>query len=383
MKISSYIEISKSAYRQNLELIHSMIGNECFFSSVVKGNAYGHGIEVFVPMAESCGVGHFSVFCAGEALKVKKVSNGRSAVVIMGMIDDAELDWAVTNGVEFFVFDVDRLKKAITIASRLKKKAKVHIEVETGLNRTGFDGLELPEVAVILKENQKNISTEGICTHLAGAESIANYLRIKKQIIQFNKLVKWFAEQNITFSHQHAACSAAMVNYPQTILDLVRVGIMQYGLWPSKETLVSYLSKMEGKTDPLKRIISWKSRVMAVKEVSTGEFVGYGNTFMAENNMKTAIVPVGYSDGYSRALSNQGWILIRGHRVNVIGMVNMNMLLADISHIPGVEKGDEVVLIGEQDKLTISVASFGELSNQLNYELLTRLPFDIPRIVTK
>jgi alanine racemase len=129
------------------------------------------------------------------------------------------------------------------------------------------------------------------------------------------------------------------------------------------------------------RLMTWKSKIMAVKNVKKGEFIGYGTSFMADRPMKIATVPVGYGYGYSRGLSNQGIILVKGKRCSVVGLVNMNVLMADVTHIPSVEKNDEVILIGEEGDQEISVGSFSELSNQLNYEMLSRLPADIPRII--
>lgn len=157
---------------------------------------------------------------------------------------------------------------------------------------------------------------------------------------------------------------------------------MQYGFWPSDETLINYLNKKEDKTDPLKRVISWKTRVMDTKEVNTGEFIGYGTTYLAHKKLKIATIPVGYAHGFSRSLSNTGRVLIHGKRVGVVGIVNMNLMTVDVTDIPETKKGDEVVLIGSQGDLSLSVASFSELSNQLNYELLTRLPNRIPRVIT-
>ncbi|MBU0765631.1 MAG: alanine racemase, partial [Bacteroidetes bacterium] len=133
----------------------------------------------------------------------------------------------------------------------------------------------------------------------------------------------------------------------------------------------------------LLRVISWKSRIMAIKYVRTGQFVSYGTTYLAQEDKKIAVIPVGYSYGYSRNLSNQGRILINGRRVSVIGLVNMNMLIADVTGIDDVNVGDEAVLIGRQGDLAITVHAFSELSSQLNYELLTRLPPGIPRILTE
>jgi alanine racemase len=165
-------------------------------------------------------------------------------------------------------------------------------------------------------------------------------------------------------------------------MDMVRIGIMQYGFWPSIETYIQYFNGKDNRTDPLDRIIAWKSKVMSTKIVKEGEFVSYGTTYLALEEKEIAVVPVGYSHGYSRMLSNQGRVLIGGYRVGVIGMVNMNMLIADITSVPDVKVGDEVVIIGKQGDLEISVASFSEISNQVNYELLVRLPATTRRTAT-
>lgn len=379
---SSIIEISKSALQNNLKFLRKIVGRHAVISSVIKGNAYGHNIEAFVPIAEDCGQEHFSVYSADEALRVKNISSNGPSVMIMGIIDNAEIEWAIENDIEFFVFDFDRLDAAISHSKKIKKPARVHIEIETGMNRTGFNHNELDSVLSRLKSNYESLSFEGLCTHYAGAESIANFLRIKDQIKNFNKTHKWFVDQGAVPKICHTACSAAAMRYPKTRMDMVRIGIMQYGFWPSDETLINYLNKKEDKTDPLQRVITWKTRVMDTKEVNTGEFIGYGTTYLAHKKLKIATIPVGYAHGFSRSLSNTGRVLIHGKRVGVVGIVNMNLMTVDVTDIPETKKGDEVVLIGSQGDLSLSVASFSELSNQLNYELLTRLPNRIPRVIT-
>lgn len=378
---TSYLEISKSGLVRNLEFVRNMLGDKVLHSCVVKGNAYGHGIESFVPLAENCGVEHFSVFDANEAFKVNKVCITNPTIMIMGMIDEPELEWAIDNDIHFFVFTLDRLKAALETARRMKKKARIHIEVETGMNRTGFSEDTLPDVASLLEEYD-SWTFEGLCTHYAGAESIANYYRIKTQLKVFNQRHLWFTKNGFRPKMRHTACSAAAVSYPSTRMDMARIGIMQYGFWPSMESYIHYVRDKEDKRDPLERLISWKSKVMSVKHIKLGEFIGYGTSFLAHRPMIIATVPVGYSYGFSRSLSNQGRVLIRGHRLMVIGMVNMNMLMVDVTDAPEVQVGDEVVLIGSQGDITISVSSFGQLSDMLNYELLTRLPESIPRFLT-
>lgn len=378
MEHTSFIELSRSALASNLKFIKELLGDTTF-SSVVKGNAYGHGIATFCPLLYNEGQRHFSVFSASEAEEVLKVVPGKCTILIMGMIENHQLAWAIENEIEFFVFELDRLEHAIKTAKNLDRVAKVHVEVETGMNRTGFDNGELKTALELINANSKHIQLLALCSHLAGAESIANYKRIKDQIKTFNKIKRKHADrlpENIIY---HLACSAASLRYPKTQLDLARIGILQYGYFPTRETLVHYLTK-KGKFDvPLKRVISWKSSVMDTKKIKAGKFVGYGTSFFTNVETLIALVPVGYSHGFSRSLSNQGKVLIRGQRFDVIGTVNMNMLAVDISENPEIVKGDEVVLIGHQGKLEISVASFGEYSQLLNYELLVRLPKDIPR----
>ena len=249
------------------------------------------------------------------------------------------------------------------------------------MNRTGVHVEEADHFCRMLLDSPELFRWEGLCTHFAGAESIANYLRVKRQFLLFKKMLKHirlgFDQQPRTI---HTACSAAAIRYPATHFDLVRIGILQYGFFPTREVQVEYMSRQEDShTDPLRRLITWKSKVMDVRSVQTGEFIGYGTSYLANAPMRVASIPVGYAHGFSRSLSNQGRVLIGGRQAKVIGMVNMNLIQADITDIPEVQPGDEVVLIGRQGEQEITVSSFAEYSDQVNYELLTRLPLNIPR----
>ena len=385
MKHTSVIELSKSALSKNIKNLTNMFGAHVKFASVVKGNAYGHGIDVFVKLAESCGINMFCVADSFEAECVLKVKREGSHIIIMSMIDNEDLEWAIENDISFYIFDIGRLEGALAAAKKVGKKARIHIELETGMNRTGFDDADLNRVIEIINLNREYFEIDGICTHYAGAESIANYVRIKNQIEAFNSLCEMLKFNGITAKYRHTACSAAALTYPETRMDMIRIGIAHYGFWPSKETKMYKLlsSDKEYQNDPLIRVIRWRTRIMDIKTVKPGKFINYGTSYLTEQTTKVAIIPVGYSHGYSRSLSNLGSVLIRRKKVPVIGMVNMNMILADVSNVSGVEKGDEVVLIGKQGNKYITVSSFSELSQNVNYEMLTRLPKDIPRIVVK
>lgn len=376
---TSKIFLDREAYRQNLNFIKSLLDEKTTLSSVVKGNAYGHGIQQFVEMALSEGVNHFSVYSADEAYKVFEVTGSSARIMIMGMIDDQYLEWAISNDIEFFVFDLERLYVALEIAERIQKPARIHIELETGMNRSGIEESLFDQLFAVLNKNREHYILEGLCTHYAGAENIANFVRVKKQKIRFLKNIKKFAEAGFKAKKLHTNCSAAMIRYPEMNLDLVRVGILQYGFWPSVETYIHYTGGAENYDNPLKRIISWTTRILSVKKVKAGEFIGYGMSFLAQGEMTIALVPVGYAMGYSRSLSNQGRMIVNGIRVGVIGTINMNVLTIDVTNVPNVKRGDEVVLIGKRGDLSISVSSFSEMTNELNYEMLTRLPHNIPR----
>lgn len=377
---TSIIEINKSALEANLAFIKKQIGNRKL-SCVVKGNAYGHGIEEYVPIAEQLGVNHFAVYSADEAERIHSIKHPETEIMIMGSVDDAALAWAIENGIECWMFELDRLEKAVELARDLGKKALLHIELETGMNRTGFKAKNLEKAAEILSKNNNQVEIVGICTHFAGAESISNYYRIKDQIDVYNRLVAQLNELNIKAKYYHTCCSAASLRFPEMMLDMVRIGILQFGFWPSQETFIEFTRNQNTKTDPLKRLITWKSAVMSIKEVNSGDYIGYGTSFLAQRDMTIGICPVGYSHGFSRSLGNQGRAVVNGTRVSVIGTVNMNCIALDLSEVSA-EKGDEVLLIGSDGIAEVSVASFSEFSNQLNYELLTRLPLNIPRIVT-
>lgn len=378
---SSIIEISKAALQTNLKFLKQRTGKHVKFCSVVKGNAYGHGLPEFVKLAMDCGENYFGVYSADEAYQIINKVKGRPEIYIMSLVENEAIEWAINEAIEFCIFDQSRLEKTLFYAKKLNKKAKIHLEIETGMNRIGFDEKDIPLAGELISANPDFFDLRGVCTHFAGAESMANNFRVSQQVSLFYKSMLSVGRSGLKPVYQHLACSAGIMNYPETIENMVRVGIMQYGFWPNDETFIRYNGDKEKNNRILKRLITWKSKVMSVKQVKKGSFIGYGTSFLAHRDMKIAIVPVGYAHGYSRNLSNAGKVLIHGAEALVTGIVNMNAITVDITHIDGVEKGDEVVLIGTQKNKTVSVVSFSEMSHQLNYEMLTRLPQDIPRII--
>ncbi len=383
----SWIELSKSALKANVDFMRKHIGPKAILSSVIKGNAYGHGIEAFLPLAEDCGIRHFSVFSAREAQVALEARTCHSHIMIMGHIGKDAVPWAIENDISFYVFDFQRLRIAEETAGKMGRKARIHLELETGLNRTGFREAEMERVVEKIRSSSF-LQIEGVATHYAGAETISNYFRIQQQIALFKKRCDWLNLQKIDFGIMHSACSAAALTYPETIMDMVRSGIALYGFWPTGETKMNYLlNYSHGEEDqickspsPLRRVMSWKSRIMSIHDVSPGQFVGYGNTYMTMVRSRIASVPIGYTHGFPRDLSNSGFVLIRGRRAPVTGLVNMNMILVNVTEIPEASSGDEVVIIGCQGDQEVTVSSFSELAQYLNYEVLVQIPDHIPRI---
>jgi len=381
---SSRIELSQSNLKKNINFLKKKIGPHPILSSVVKANAYGHGIYTMVKMLEKCGINHFSVASAFEAEEVHAVCSEDCTVMIMGILYDEDIPWAIENGIEFYVFAYPRLKLVLEHAKRLKKKAYVHIEAETGTNRTGMTIPFYRKALTFLKEHEEHIAFQGLCTHLGGAETLSNRFRIDQQIERYKEFLAIAKKRKFMPKLRHISCSASTLSMPDTHLDMVRVGIATYGFWPSPDIYYQHLQQV-GKTkdSPLRRIFSWKTDVMDIKVVPKGEFIGYGTAYQAVTEKHIAVIPLGYSNGYPRGESNRGYVLIHGRKARILGLINMNLFMVDISHIPNVEIGDEVVLIGKQKNMTINVSSFTNYTQLLNTEMMSRLPNAIPRRIVR
>jgi alanine racemase len=379
---SSRIELSQKALKTNFNFLRKKIGKDIKISSVVKANAYGHGIHQFVPMAEKCGINHFSVASSFEAEEVLDVCREDTNIMIMGILYDSDLPWVIKHGIEFYVFHQDRLKASLDQAHKLGMKAKIHLEVETGANRTGIHNDDFKDALQFMKDHSEDLEFKGLCTHLGGAESFANKFKIDKQKKRFEEFVKQCDKMNYKPESLHVASSAGSLSYPDTRYDMVRVGVAQYGHWPSPEIYYDHLNT-ENKTsdNTLKRVFTWKTDIMDVRKVEAGEFVGYGTAFQATHDMTIAVMPLGYSNGYPKALSNRGKVLIHGKKCPIVGLINMNLFMVDVTHLENPQIGDEVVLVGRQKNNTIKLASFTEFTNLLNNEMLSRLPQVIPREV--
>lgn len=379
---NSWLEISESEYRKNLRFLRRHTGTDVTFCSIVKANAYGHGLAEFIPMAERCGVRQFGVFSAEEAAALLACRTKDSDIMIMGDIADNNIGWAVENGLSFWVFDLGRLEVASRAVAHCGRPARVHLEVETGMYRLGLSPRSLDAAARRILREPDRLKLEGVCSHFAGAESSANTHRIEKQLEIFQEGLDSLRRKNVTGFRRHLACSAAAFNYPDSVGEMVRFGIAQYGYWPSLETRLRYeTSGGRGKGEKLHRILSWHSRLFNIKTVPSGKFVGYGNSYQTTQKTRIGAVPVGYHHGIERSQSNLGHVLVHGLRCAIVGIINMNMMSVDVTHVPAAKVGDKVTIIGHQGQDEITVGAFGNRTNDLNYETLARLHGKLQRVV--
>jgi len=297
-------------------------------------------------------------------------------VLVMGWADDDELEYLVGAGVELVVPALEYLERVRAVARKLRMVARCHIKVETGTRRLG---MEPAEVRTLLRSAPgPEVEFCGIYSHFADIEDTTRHEFAGRQLETFRSLLKDVPEAGRL--RRHMACSAAALLFPATHFDFVRLGISAYGYWPSRETRISW---QEQKGDGMKLCpaLTWETRVAQVKKVSSGETVGYGRSYRAFSDSRIAVIPVGYYDGYDRRLSNSGIILIKGVEAPVRGRICMNMMMADVTHIPDVRAGDRVVLLGEGDNGRIDAGDMAERCGTIHYEILSRIAPHLPRTV--
>lgn len=372
----SWIELDAACLQSNLDALRGHVA-PAELCMVLKGNAYGHGYDSMVPIAEASGQRRFAVFSAREAAHFLRASDGKSRLMVMGHTTHGNLGWMVENDLEPWLNDPADWPLLRDEAERQKRPLRVHVEVETGMHRTGLPADQAFAVAQEIAAHPL-VELEGLCTHFAGRESSDNDDRVAEQEQRFLDLCARLDAVGVRPRTRHVSSSAAGLMDSGRRFELVRAGIATYGLWPSRQ--VHDQVKAGGSELELRNVLQWKSRVVAIKDVPDGAFVGYGKSYEAEGATRIAVVGVGYADGFARDLSNRGHVLIRGRRASIVGAVGMNMIQVHVGHTD-VAIGDEVVLIGRQGEREISVASFADFNSIVNYELMARLSHDLPRNV--
>lgn len=377
-RLLQWVEIDSSGLIHNLQQLKNLIGPSKKLLVVVKANAYGHGILEISKLATQNGADWLGVNSVEEGVLLRK-NKFRLPVLILGYIPLTKLQEAVENHLHLTVYNPETVDRLGKITSKIKKKAFLHLKLETGTHRQGInlDGL-WPFMEKI--NNYPYLEVVGVSSHFANIEDTTDHSYAQTQLKKFNKALRELKEHKIEIPLKHIACSAAAILFPETYFDLVRTGIGVYGLWPSRETYLSCIQKQRDPVD-LKPILSWKTIVAQIKDIPPGSFVGYGCTYKTTRPTRLAVLPVGYYDGYDRLLSNSSYVLIKGKRAPLRGRVAMNMITVDITDIGGVKLEEEVVLLGKQGEEIISADYLASLCSTINYEIVTRINPGIPRIV--
>lgn len=371
-----FAAIHLDAVKNNIEQMEKKISDKTGILCVIKTDGYGHGAVPVASVLESedCVAG-FAVATAEEAIELRDADINKP-VLVLGYTFPQDYDELIYRNVRMTVFRRDTLKKLSEAVERLNSsgiscKALVHIKVDTGMGRIGImpddEGLAFVEEAM----SCKGIEVEGIFTHFARADETDKTSAVE----QYEKFIAFVnrAEKTCgkTIPYKHCANSAAILELPQTNMDLVRAGIAMYGLWPSDEVK---------KEIALQPVLSLHSHIVYCKEVPTGTPISYGGTYVTDKVTRVATIPVGYGDGYPRALSNIGHVLVCGKKAPILGRICMDQFMVDVSDIPEATEGCLVTLIGRDGKEEITMEQLGDLSGRFNYELACDLGKRIPRV---
>ena len=377
MRALRWIEIDPHALGHNVRQFRGLIGRRRRLLAVVKANAYGHGLVETAAIVRGAGADWLGVNSLDEAVALREAGNG-SSILILGAIPLDGVNEAVARGFRFVAYNRETVRKASEATGEHSVSAFLHFKVETGTHRQGIPSRGI--VAFVRDAVRRpGIVAEGLSSHFANIEDTTDRRYPEGQLETFKASLAGLEAAGIRIPIRHIACTAATILFPKTRFNLVRVGIGLYGLWPSKET---YLSSLEqGRTHlSLMPVLSWKARVVQVKSLPKGGFVGYGCTYRTTRPTKLAVIPVGYYDGYPRGLSNAAYVLVRGRRAPVRGRIAMNFFMADVTDIPGVRLEDEVTLIGRAGKEIITADHLASLAGTISYEILSRINPLLPRI---
>lgn len=374
-----WFELSRSALNRNLDHLSRLAGRRILAPSV-KANAYGHGLpEMIRLLAPQKEVEYVSVHSLDEAITCRK-SGWTRKIMMLGPISLDSIPAVIDYKLEPVVFSKETLKALGKLAAKYKTSVPTHLKLETGTYRQGISEKEIPAFAAIYKKYAYLRKPVGASTHFANIEDTTSHEYAQFQLDNFTRMIQTLDRLGIKPKLRHTASSAALILFDKTRFELVRPGLATYGHWPSKETYLSY--RLQGGANKiLTPVLSWKTRVTQIKDVPADSFVGYGCTYRTTTPTKLAILPIGYYDGYDRALSNQAYVLIKGKRAPVRGRICMNLTMVDITDIPGVRLEDEVTLIGRDKRENLTAEQLAQWAGTINYEILARLNPSATRLI--
>jgi alanine racemase len=375
MELSSsrpaWIEIDLDALKNNYNIIRKKIPNSSKVAAVVKADAYGHGAVKIAAELEKLGADYFCVGSPDEGIELRKAGIKKDIIVLAEVLKTQYQDILEGDLIQT-VASFETLTGLNKVAAEFNKTIRVHLKIDSGMGRIGFLNSDIKKLINKLK-NLKQLKVEGIFSHFARADE-ADKSYSFKQLNKFDKVLAKFEKSNFDIELKHIANSAAVIDLEASYLDLVRPGIMLYGLQPSKE--------LNNEVD-LKSILSFKTKVVQIRNLQQDTPISYGSIYKTDSKEKVAVLPVGYKDGYPRLLSNRGEVLIKGKRAPIRGRICMGQTIVSIEDIEDVEIGDEVVLIGKQSNDQIRASEIAELASTISYEIVCNLDRNLKRVYLK
>ncbi|MGM0424854.1 MAG: alanine racemase [Thermodesulfobacteriota bacterium] len=372
-----WAEIDLGAIAHNCRRIRGHIQPKTGFMAVVKAGGYGHGAKEVARTVLEHGADQLAVARLQEALELRQAGI-EASILILGWTSAWDIDLLLEQDLVQSVFDLEQARELSHAAQARGRKLKCHLKLDTGMGRLGLPAQDAgsstraqPKLLQAIQEifQLPGLWVQGLYTHLAQADN-PDLSHCKGQLACLQTVLEQMRRQGLEPGLCHAANSAGVLNLQESHLDLIRPGLILYGLYPELNR-----ANLE-----LKPAMHLKARVIQVRELLPGHTVSYGSTFVARDRVRIATVPTGYADGYPRILSNQGQMLLKGHRATVAGRVCMDLTMLDVSHIPGVEAGDEILILGEQQGQGIRAEELGSLSCSINYEIVSRLGSRVPRL---
>ncbi len=374
-----WVEVSASALAHNASRFLSLLSDGCSLGAVVKANAYGHGILEAAVVFLDAGADWLCVNALYEADRLRS-AGVQAPIYVMGYVSPEEAGDVVRLRCRVVVYREDVVRALDGAASATgADPVPVHIKVETGNNRQGLSPTSARDLARLVRD-LPGVTLEGLTSHYADIEDTTDHSYARRQLARFSEVVRDLSADTGPIPVLHFSNSAAAMLWPETHFDMIRPGISLYGMWPSKETYVSALVHGLNPLE-LRPALTWKTRIAQIKEIRTGESVGYGRSYRTTYPMRLAVLPVGYYDGYDRSLGNRAEVLVGGDPAPVRGRVCMNMTMVDVTHVRDAQPGQEVVLLGSGAEGAVSAERLAELSETINYEVTTRINERLPRRV--
>ena len=371
-------DIDLDAITANIRQLKSVTSPGARFMAVVKANAYGHGAVAVARQALANGADCLGVarIHEGVALRTAGIDG---PILVLNYTPPEFAPLALENDLALTVFDLDTATAISDTAAAAGSRIIAHLKTDTGMGRLGLRpagekgiGLDPDRVKLAVRiANLPGLDLEGIFTHFAAADS-QDAAYTENQFTLFCEYIDALQKAGLTFKIRHAANSAAIIAHPHTHLDMVRAGIALYGLNPSGEVNLDHLA--------VRPAMALKARLVHVKKVPAGFCVSYGMTYRAPHPTTIATIPLGYADGYSRLLSSQGTMLVRGQRAPIVGRVCMDLTMLDVGHIAGVRTGDEAVALGRQGEETITADEIAGVLGTINYEIVSSITARVPRV---